>query len=296
MLGACRRPTLPQSWQYAAALARTEGWAADFGIIRFGTKPIGLVQVQTRRWPLGFKSCRIFRGPLFIHDEIPGEMLKLVLGMLRQRYFLLRGRPLLFHPELPDTPANHERLTAVGFRRREAGYSTAWLDLSAELPALRAGLDGKWRNRLARAERLGVTAEVDAEGRHQDWLMERHAADKAARDYRGPTAATIRVFYEVAQGDADRPLLLRAHCGGQAVAGALFLRHGQSATYQVGWNAPEGRALGAQNLLLWTAIGHLRAGGTRWLDLGGFNADTPGIAHFKAGLGGAAVTLVGGYV
>ncbi|WP_207476218.1 lipid II:glycine glycyltransferase FemX [Arenibaculum pallidiluteum] len=296
MLGACRRPTLLQSWQYAAAVARTEGLAADFGIIRFGSKPIGLVQVQRRRLPLGLAVCSIHRGPVFIYDEIPGEMLKLVLGMLRRRYLLLRGRPLTFHPELPDTPANRDRLHAVGFRRREDGYRTHWIDLSPEPAALRAGLSGTWRNQLGQAERSGLEVEIDRDGHHRDWLLELHAADMAARGYRGPSPAVIRVLYEVSQGEADRPLILRAVSRGRPVAGALFLRHGSAATYQIGWTAPEGRPHRAQNLLLWRAVLELRAKGTKWLDLGGFNVRTPGIEHFKAGLGGSAVTLVGGYV
>jgi hypothetical protein len=295
MLSACRRPTLLQSWQYAAALARTEGWAADFGIIRFGERPIGLVQVQRRRILPFLTSCRIDRGPLFVHDEIPGEMLKLVLRMLRGRHSPFRGRPLGFRPELPDTPANRARLHEVGFRRREEGYSTLWLDLSPEPGRLRAGLGQKWRNALSQAERRGVEVEADAEGRHLDWLLERHAEDKAARGYRGPSPAFLRAMHEVSTGEADRPLLLRALSGGRAVAGVLFLKHGKAATYQVGWTSPEGRGLRAHNLLLWHGLLRLRGAGFLWLDLGGTNEATPGIARFKGGLGAAPVTLVGGY-
>ena len=50
LLDRCKRPTLLQTWQYAMALAKTEGGKADFGIINFENKPVGLVQVQTRRW------------------------------------------------------------------------------------------------------------------------------------------------------------------------------------------------------------------------------------------------------
>ena len=46
MLGAVKRPTLPQSRIYGMAKAETAGGRADFGIINFHGKPIGMVQVQ----------------------------------------------------------------------------------------------------------------------------------------------------------------------------------------------------------------------------------------------------------
>ncbi len=296
MLSACRRPTLLQSWQYAAALARTEGWAADFGIIRFGNKPIGLVQVQRRKRLPFLTECRIDRGPLFIYDEIPGEMLKLVLHMLRRRYQIYRGKPLGFRPELADAPANRTRLEDAGFRRREDGYSTLWLDLSPEPETLRAGLDQKWRNALSQAERRGLTTEADPEARHLDWFLDLYLADKTERGYRGPSPAFVRVLHEVAEGESDRPLMLRALSGNKPVAAVMFLRHGKAATYQIGWTSPEGRDLRAHNFLLWHGLLELKATGTLWLDLGGVNEETPGITRFKSGLGAAPVTLVGGYV
>ena len=77
-------------------------------------------------------TCRIYRGPLWIYDEIPGEMLKLVLGMIRQRYHLFRGKPLVFHPEMPDTDTARKRLKSTGFYRRQDGYELVWLDLTPD--------------------------------------------------------------------------------------------------------------------------------------------------------------------
>ena len=72
--------------------------------------------------------------------------------------------------------------------------------------------------------------------------------------------------------------------------------HGGSATYLVGWTGDAGRRVRAQNLLLWHAVERLKAAGIRWFDLGGINADAAGVAHFKRGMGGEIVNLVGGYV
>lgn len=295
MLAACRRPTFLQSRQYAAALARTEGWHADFGVIRFHGKPIGIVQVQVRRWLPFLRACRIHRGPVWIHDEIPGEMLKLVLRLLRRRYQPLAGRPLLFHPELADTEANRRRLKDCGFRRRAEGYRTIWLDLSPGLDALRAGLGQKWRNALCGAERQGLALAVDTAGALFDWLMDSYLDDKLRRGYAGPSPAFLRVLYKVGDG-ASRPVVLQALHAGRPVAGILLVRHGSAATYQVGWTSAEGRRLKAHQFLLWNAAAWLKRAGLTWLDLGGVTDATPGIARFKAGIGGRPVTLAGGYV
>ena len=91
-------------------------------------------------------------------------------------------------------------------------------------------------------------------------------------------------------------LVLDAVLDGAPVAGTICIRHGNSATYQVGWNGSDGRRCHAHNLLLWQSALRLRDSGCTWLDLGGVNdQDAAGIARFKSGMGGAAVTLVGGY-
>jgi hypothetical protein len=295
LLARCKRPTLLQTWQYAMALAKTEGGKADFGIIHFENKPVGLLQVQTRRWLPFLTTCRIYRGPLWIYDEIPGEMLKLVLGMIRQRYHLFKGRPLVFHPEMRDKETARKRMKASGFYRRQDGYESVWLDLSPEAAALRAGLDRKWRNRLNQAERNGLVLEADTTGRALDWLMEPYLEDKMARNYKGPSPAFMRVLQQVS-ADTAPPVVLRALHQGKPVAGVLLVRHGVAATYQVGWNGEAGRDLKAHHFLLWQSVLWLKENGYTGFDLGGLNETTPGIARFKMGMGGQPFRLVGGYV
>ncbi len=295
MLRACKRPTLPQTWQYAAAKAGTTGEVADNGIIQFHGKPVGLVQVERRRLIGPFAHCAIYRGPIWVYDTIPNQMHKIVLRILRQRYATYRGKTLVFHPELPDNQQYRDQLHQCGFTRVDQGYSTAWLDLERDTADIRRGLRQKWRHSLHQAERHRLTAEPDATGAHLDWLLDRYAADMAERSYVGPSTTLIRNLHKVGQ-PVGMIQTLRAMHDREPVAGVILARHGRAATYLVGWNSDRGRELRAHHLLLWKAAQQLKAQGTLWFDLGGHNDEgAASIARFKQGLGGTPTTLVGTY-
>ncbi|MEK9901857.1 MAG: hypothetical protein VW516_14025, partial [Rhodospirillaceae bacterium] len=74
MLAACRRPSLTQSSTYALALGDVRGEKAALGVIRFNKQPIGLVVAHGRPVLGTAGSQTIYRGPLWVYDEIPGEM------------------------------------------------------------------------------------------------------------------------------------------------------------------------------------------------------------------------------
>jgi lipid II:glycine glycyltransferase (peptidoglycan interpeptide bridge formation enzyme) len=77
----------------------------------------------------------------------------------------------------------------------------------------------------------------------------------------------------------------------------MFLRHGDAATYHVGWSDAAQRLPGAHNLLLWQAMLQLRQAGVRRIDLGGVNTGrSAGVARFKIGTGGDVEVLAGTYL
>ena len=296
MLDNCARPTLPQTPAYAAATSEVHGGGADYGLVRFQGKPIGMTIVTRQRGFAGATNSGLYRGPLWIYDEIPPEMLKLVLQQLRRRYRWWRGRPLTFHPELVESPENRRTLKEAGFRRVADGYDTIWLDLSAPLETLRANLRGQWRNKLTQAEGHKIDVITGTDDDQFEWLYDNHASHMESHGYRGPSPALLRALRKHAPADQQQPRLLIARHEGAPVAGILATVHGKSATYLIGWSGNAGRRVRAHNLLLWRAVEHLKAAGIHWLDLGGINAEAPGVASFKAGMGGEPVTLVGGYV
>lgn len=295
MLAACKRPSLTQTSTYALAMHQLQGMKADLGVIRFDNKPIGMVVAHGKPIFGTPGNQTIYRGPLWIHDEIPGEMQKLALELLRKRYRLRNARPVTFHPELTDTPTHRAQMAEAGFKRVAAGYDTIWLDLSLTLDDLRAGMAPNWRNRLVQAERAGLTIVDDPKCDRLDWLIAQHTEHMELGEYRGASGQLLQALREHANETAGLHLLI-AEFEGQPVSGVLLARHGAAATYLVGWTGDEGRKTRATHMLLWHAAQHLKASGIATFDLGGINVDAPGVATFKRGMGGAETNLVGGYI
>ncbi|TDL83691.1 GNAT family N-acetyltransferase [Palleronia sediminis] len=144
---------------------------------------------------------------------------------------------------------------------------------------LRAGLGGKWRNALRRAERSDLAVERVAGC--PAWLRQGEAEQRRARGYRALPPEWLAAF-RLAAPDAVESWIARR--GAHPVAGMSFLRHGRGMTYHLGWSGRAGRARNAHNLLLWHAMNDAAARGTTMLDLGLVDpARLPGLTRFKRG-------------
>ncbi len=144
---------------------------------------------------------------------------------------------------------------------------------------LRAGLAGKWRNRLVAAERAGLRVRRGGRGCLATLLAE-EGKQRQARGYRSLPAG-----FSHALPDGTLRLWEWRQAGGFG-AGMCFVVHGASATYHLGWASEEAKAAGVHGVMLMRAAEALRAEGVRWLDLGSVDSDrAPGLARFKLGTG-----------
>lgn len=144
---------------------------------------------------------------------------------------------------------------------------------------LRAGLAGKWRNRLAAAERAGVTTHPGSRAT-LDRLIVEEQRQRQDRGYRSLPA----VFTQSLPPEAVRIWEWRQD--GDLGAAMVFVRHGGSATYHLGWGSEVARRLGAHTVMLTAAASALQAEGVGWLDLGSVDTERrPGLARFKLGTG-----------
>lgn len=290
--GAGKSP-LEQSWAYGEAVAAHHGQDSERHVILYGGQPLALLQAFRKRyWRVGV--TRILRGPLWLIDPLDDARATVVCRSIAARYRSRRLDFLSWLPELPDDPRSAALIEAEGLRRVVTGYSSSWLDLRQSQDDLLAGLHGKWRAALRKAEREGIAAERDENARQQRGALLLYETFRRKKRFIGPSGDFIAA---VAAADDDALLSLSARRDDQLVAGVVLLRHGASATYVASWTSAEGRAGQAHNVLLWRAIEALRAGGTQWLDLGGLNTENQrGLARFKLGLGGDVFTLTGSYL
>lgn len=240
-----------------------------------------------------------FRGPRFSPALNHGETID-ALRFLKQQFSPWRRQFLQLMPELPDEPENRALLKRAGFTRIMTGTSTIWIDLSLSETELRGKLAGNWRNQLKKAGQSGMSIAVGgAKPKHYNWLLEKETQQRQFRGYSAVPLGLVPAYRDTTVNAVQSPPILSvtAHEGGTQIAGALFLLHGNSATYHIGWAGDRGRALNAQNNVLFTAMLALKERGTKWLDMGGVDTGPQAaIARFKLGLGHPPETLVGTYI
>lgn len=281
---------LQQAHAYGAAMQRLGAGVARAEIRRSGAV-VGVAQVLWRRWfgLIGAGVCT--RGPVWTAPLTRDEEAAGLRALARSARFGRWSR-LIVTPETDNDAAPR----AAGLRRVMTGYTAALFDLSPTLEAARARMKSKWRNRLVAAERAGwrVAARETALG-DAAWLFAAERAQAAAKGYASAPPELARLYAEAAQAKGAATLFEARRGRKEPIAAAmLFLRHGSSATYHIGWSDDAGREGGAHNLLLWRAAEHFRGLGVGALDLGGVDTRrAPGLARFKLGSGAAPRVLSG---
>jgi len=168
---------------------------------------------------------------------------------------------------------------------------TAIWNIDEDLKVSRKQLHPKWRNQLKKAEGHGI--EVSRQTLSPDPnsdILRRAELQAQNRRYSCWPAPLIAAFAAVAPAQTH---LFRATLGRHDVAHMLFLTHGADATYQLGLTTPEGKAVGAHNLLLWRAARHLAAAGIARIDLGLVDGTVPNLDRFKLRTGAAAIKTGG---
>lgn len=283
LLTGAPRCGLQQGWAYGAALA-----ASNVGVRRLVVRGrrdrvIACAQLAERRLLGLVRTGFLLRGPVWLDPET-GRMSDLLKTIHRQ----LGSSALIWAPEAAVPPAGHRAVIT--------GYSTGWLDLERPAAARRRQLAGKWRHSLGQAERAGLEVRRERVGPALGWLLAGNEAHRRTIGYRGPGPGFLRGLAQAAEAGGDL-LLLTARQDGALVAGVMMIRHGSSATYEVGHVTAQGRRAMAKFLLLWQAQERLAELGVRWLDLGGLDTvRAPGVARFKLGLHPEIETLAGTFL
>lgn len=289
------RSNLLQSWAYGEAKSQLDGWIVKRGVFHRDGEPVAFVQVLQKRIFGTFLVSRINRGPLVLAPLSDQERNK-IWRELMQLGRLGSGRLLSVAPEMNLSGQSLVMMASMNFRQfSPRAFESAWIDLGENASALRQGLDGKWRNMLNSSERAELRLEISTDQHWIEWMLSRYASMMTEKHFSGPPIDLLQALRGASDSD-DRLEVFYAIHDGDPVAGICVARHGNAATYLLGWNGERGRSLKANQFLLWNAIIHLQQDGFRWLDLGGISEEqTPGITAFKLGLNGERYELVGEY-
>lgn len=297
-----RRSTLLQSPVYANMARQVYKQTSIPFLFEKDAELLGIFSVQEASlFQKAIHAVILDRGPLWWAPNPGQHDVQAFFEAFNAAYPLRFGRKRRILPELDLSPRTEALLNETGLRKltRHKPYQTIWLDISPSLDTIRGQFHGKWRNALNKAERasdqndLCVSWSTDL--KEAALVLAAHGHDQRIRGYKTTSLNTLSILCQ--QAALDKALLsgiMREN--GKVIAGVILIRHGLTATYQVGWNALAGRDVNANYLLLWGAIKTLKTAGVNDIDLGGVNdEDAAGVKRFKAGMGGVPVELVGQY-
>jgi lipid II:glycine glycyltransferase (peptidoglycan interpeptide bridge formation enzyme) len=284
---------LQQAWAYGEALDAL-GVRVHRAMVWEEGRLLAVAQFMCKRL-LGYLSvASCTRGPVW-HLDVSPQQRSVVYKRLRQSLPVSWLKVVLFSP---DRSADQvDPAETQGLSRVMTGYSTVLLDLKQSLPTLKAGLEGKWRNRLNKALATEkIRFHVQPSLKRCEWLLGKEMDQREAKKFHGLPTNFVQAYLAAAADHRQTFAVAYAELGKNTVAGMLFLIHGRVASYHMGWADEQGRQLSAHNALLWESVIYLQNLGIEVLDLGGVNThDLPGISRFKLGTGGRAITLPGTY-
>lgn len=285
--------SLQQAWAYGDAMDAMKV-RVHRAVVTDGDKVVAIAQFVCRRY-LGYISLALCsRGPVFAPDLSPAQR-RVIYAHLRQQIPLPRWRVVLFSPDVPL--AAMDPIEIKGLSRVMTGYSTVMLDLQRPLDEIKAGLEGKWRNRLTKAlAHPQIRVQVQSSLKRCRWLLSKEQEQREAKKFHGLPTGFVDAYITAMPHQEQAFVVAYAELGKNTIAAMLFLVHGRVASYHMGWADDEGRQTNAHNLLMWKALAHFQQMGIHQLDLGGINThDLAGISRFKLGTGGQVLTLAGTY-
>ena len=289
---------LQQFWAYGHAVAASGGSAFQISIKDDAGQQIGIALGLKRKLFGLVRFNVILRGPLWIKHHDTKDNRLAFYRLLKAEYPKHRWRFMALLPDFDQSDARISELKDTGMRQVMSGFSTAWIDIRPDEETLRKTLKSKWRNQLKKAEGAKIDISIGGRKPHQySWLLERENEQRSTQRYQATPLGLVPDYVATSDDPLARVLSVSAIASKEKIAGALFLIHGNAATYHIGWTGEKGRSLNAQNRVLWEAMLALKARGIEFMDLGGVNtADLAGITRFKLGTGAEPTTLAGAYL
>lgn len=290
---------------YAQAAASRVGAQSENVAIHADGELLGLCNVRIRKLPLlPFGIAYVNGAPLIKKSASASDAaatLTRCLKALRKTFVDQQGHVLrvvgVARADLPDA-VTRSCFQAAGFVLSEAKghYRTILVDVTPELPALRRGLDQKWRNALNKAERQSLHIERGTDAAMFEAFCTLHAGLVARKNLAVELGPEFFQGIQDALPESSRLVVHLAHSEGEVVAGHIGAYHGDTAVYLLGAANALGLKTNASYLLQWRVMEYARERGCLWYDLGGIDpVVNPDVYRFKARIGGQEVSAPGPY-
>lgn len=296
------RPALTQSYDYARAISATSSLRPKWGIIREGHSriPCGTVQLFESNAILStLQTVIIDRGPVWFTPNPSIEWHINFWDAINKIYPRRLGRVRRFIPECPVTILSNDIMTYMGFvpRPRLKPYQTIFIDLTKSSEERRKLLRKSWQQSLNRAHRnQNLSVHHNKNIFDAIAILQQSRYDARHRGYPAPPQSLTEAMIKFSATGDGFDVFTVTDDTNQTIASALIIRHGSTATWQIGWVSEAGRSCNANHLLVWHIMETLASSGVKSLDLGGVNNDNAaGVNLFKSGIGGDHVTLGGAY-
>lgn len=283
--------TLYQTWDYGAV--RWGEAHLQHVVVKKDTVPVALCQVTIKKMPIvNFGIAFVSWGPLWrVRDETRDlDHFTAVVRALKREYGDRRG--LLVRIDPCDCAAQSADILGLleseGFKRTSRKcYTSIMMDLSHDLDPIRKEMDPKWRNKLNKAEKNGLTIEERTDpGAFELFLSLSSEMIGRKKFVPGVDYNEFKRVFERLPPELNMRVLL-CKKDDEPVSIAIYTKIGERAIYILGATGNNGLALNGSNLIHWEIIKRLKAVGCTFYDLGGVNPETnPGVFSYKKGLSG----------
>jgi lipid II:glycine glycyltransferase (peptidoglycan interpeptide bridge formation enzyme) len=292
-----------QCWQYGEAKEKSENWKAIRVVVSQHNLEIAIVQFLVKSIPFLGGVARMNRGPILIGDVDELKREGIILDIIHSIINFSKERKwwvIQLAPELSNTERVSTSLSGFGFRHLPAPpYESGLFSLNETKEQLLMKFNGKWRNCLRKGLKLNVNIKKSSgDSVKLSDLLKVYSKFQEDKKFTGLSNKLLHSLANISS-DEWQFTLFTAYADDEietsnAIGMLVCIRHGDTATYTIGYTDEYGRKLQANYVLLWNAILHSKSLGCDWFDIGGLNETTPkGVAHFKKGINSDLYQLSG---
>jgi CelD/BcsL family acetyltransferase involved in cellulose biosynthesis len=285
---------------FVAEAARSNGAVPEFLSIVAGDALVGLCAIRVKKLPgLPLGVAYVSHGPLTMRNApFSGGRYADCLSALARHY--VQDRKLLLRIVPPYAASLNpaevtQDIAAARFQRLDQfAHPTILLGVDRDLEQIRRALDGRWRNKLAQAERLAFQI-VETNQPDDFRIMEPMLRDlEETKNFR---SGRDLPFFERLQRSAQKYERLTLHLArfeGRVLSAHLSSFAGDTVVSLLAATNKEGRRLKVSHRMQWRMVEDAARAGKRWYDLGGIDpVENPGVYSFKKGMNGVEIAELG---